>query len=275
MRLQAWFRTGGGFTYDENAARDGRNDSSQDAVATFLRRRAGYCVQFASSMAVMARTLGHPGPGGRGLPAWRSDRPRTPARISLRDAHAWPELYFEGVGWVRFEPTPATRSGPHRPGPCPGGTPTRTPRERPAARAPSSQPGEARRSAKPNPVAVDAITRSRLLQWLHWIPWRVLGIVALVLLALATPRLTVTLARLRRWRRASTPAAELRPRGRNCACRCRISGSAGPRRGRHGRCSYGWSANADWTGPGGRRWPGWSPTWSGPATPTRVRRSAR
>ena len=25
--------------------------------------------------------------------------------------HAWPELYFPGAGWVRFEPTPATRSG--------------------------------------------------------------------------------------------------------------------------------------------------------------------
>ena len=31
--------------------------------------------------------------------------------MSLNDAHAWPELYFEGVGWVRFEPTPAVRTG--------------------------------------------------------------------------------------------------------------------------------------------------------------------
>jgi hypothetical protein len=27
------------------------------------------------------------------------------------DMHAWPELFFEGIGWVRFEPTPATRTG--------------------------------------------------------------------------------------------------------------------------------------------------------------------
>ena len=32
--------------------------------------------------------------------------------VGLRDAHAWPELYFEGVGWTRFEPTPTRGSAP-------------------------------------------------------------------------------------------------------------------------------------------------------------------
>ncbi|MYV62395.1 transglutaminase, partial [Streptomyces sp. SID4931] len=32
--------------------------------------------------------------------------------VGLRDAHAWPELYFEGVGWTRFEPTPSRGSTP-------------------------------------------------------------------------------------------------------------------------------------------------------------------
>src|SRR5699024_8362926 len=32
-------------------------------------------------------------------------------KVRLQDAHAWPELYFEGVGWIRFEPTPARRTG--------------------------------------------------------------------------------------------------------------------------------------------------------------------
>jgi hypothetical protein len=31
--------------------------------------------------------------------------------VRASDAHAWPELYFEGSGWVRFEPTPAGRAG--------------------------------------------------------------------------------------------------------------------------------------------------------------------
>ena len=32
--------------------------------------------------------------------------------VGLKDAHAWPELYFEGVGWTRFEPTPSRGTAP-------------------------------------------------------------------------------------------------------------------------------------------------------------------
>jgi hypothetical protein len=32
--------------------------------------------------------------------------------VGLKDAHAWPELYFEGVGWTRFEPTPTRGTQP-------------------------------------------------------------------------------------------------------------------------------------------------------------------
>ena len=61
----------------------------------FLKVKRGYCVHFASAMAVMARTLDIPArvvvgflPGTRGANGtWT---------VSLRDAHAWPELYFQG-----------------------------------------------------------------------------------------------------------------------------------------------------------------------------------
>ena len=39
--------------------------------------------------------------------------------VSIRDMHAWPELYFAGYGWVRFEPTPAQVTGRRPRGPCP------------------------------------------------------------------------------------------------------------------------------------------------------------
>jgi transglutaminase-like putative cysteine protease len=106
MALQQWFRQDGKFTYSTEAPADGGGD----AVAEFLVARKGFCIQFSSAMAVMARTLGIPArigvgflPGRPGAGAWRS--------VLLTDAHAWPELYFEGTGWVRFEPTPASRSG--------------------------------------------------------------------------------------------------------------------------------------------------------------------
>jgi transglutaminase-like putative cysteine protease len=104
--LQEWFRTGGGFSYDTSVV----TRSNVDAVSSFLASKRGYCVQFSSAMAVMARLLGIPARIGVGfLPGGRQSNGSQ--SVSLNDAHAWPELYFEGVGWVRFEPTPAVRSG--------------------------------------------------------------------------------------------------------------------------------------------------------------------
>ena len=84
--------------------------SGADAVSAFLASKHGYCVQFSSAMAVMARLLGIPARIGVGfLPGTKQSNGSW--SVSLNDAHAWPELYFEGVGWVRFEPTPAVRTG--------------------------------------------------------------------------------------------------------------------------------------------------------------------
>lgn len=62
-------------------------------------------------MAAMARTLGIP---ARVAVGFTPGEPRSDGTMSvgLRDAHAWPELYFEGVGWTRFEPTPTRGSAP-------------------------------------------------------------------------------------------------------------------------------------------------------------------
>lgn len=67
--------------------------------------RTGYCEQFATSMAVMARAVGLPsrvvlgfGPGTR----------TGDGRLVVRDAnaHAWVEVWMSTQGWVRFDPTP-------------------------------------------------------------------------------------------------------------------------------------------------------------------------
>ena len=59
-------------------------------------------------MAIMARTLGIPSRVVVGFTQGAQDEDGV-WRVTVRDAHAWPELWFEGVGWARFEPTP--RSG--------------------------------------------------------------------------------------------------------------------------------------------------------------------
>lgn len=105
VALQEFFRNTQDFTYDTSVS-----PSGDDSVSVFLKDRAGYCVQFASAMVVMSRSLGIPArlaigflPGERGADG--------ESVISGGDAHAWPELYFAGAGWVRFEPTPAVQTG--------------------------------------------------------------------------------------------------------------------------------------------------------------------
>ena len=100
VALQAWFRGGGGFAYDLTV-----QPRSDDALADFLTDRRGYCQQFAGAFAVMARLLGIPARVNVGF------APGAPTdddgwAVTWNDVHAWPELYFEGAGWVRFEPTP-------------------------------------------------------------------------------------------------------------------------------------------------------------------------
>lgn len=108
--LQEWFRTE--FSYSTTApVEDGYDGSAIRVLPQFLQARSGYCVHFASAMAVMSRMLGiparvvtgfQPGAAVDAIDADDGDR----FRVSSKQAHAWPELYFEGVGWVRFEPTP-------------------------------------------------------------------------------------------------------------------------------------------------------------------------
>ena len=100
MAIQAWFQNN--FRYDLTV----QLGNSNDAIAAFLRDKRGFCQQFAGTFAVMARSL------------------NIPARVAVgytqgdllsdglyhvfgRHAHAWPEVWFDNVGWVAFEPTPS------------------------------------------------------------------------------------------------------------------------------------------------------------------------
>lgn len=104
--LQEYLRDPALFTYDTAV-----EPSGSDSVAVFLEQRSGYCVQFATTMVMMARTLDIPARLAIGfLPGTRDQGDVWVVRGS--HAHAWPELYFESVGWVRFEPTPAVQTGP-------------------------------------------------------------------------------------------------------------------------------------------------------------------
>jgi transglutaminase-like putative cysteine protease len=105
--LQQWFREDGNFVYStENIDDDDAGD-----LDSFLDEegRVGYCEQFAASMAIMARIVGIPSRVAVGFLESRRVGPDT-YEFSSHDMHAWPELFFPGAGWVRFEPTPSARA---------------------------------------------------------------------------------------------------------------------------------------------------------------------
>jgi hypothetical protein len=87
----------------------------------FLRDGRGYCQQFAAAMAYLARAVGLPTRITIGfLSPFNSDKHTY--EFTSQDLHAWPEIYFSGVGWVRFEPTPSIAQPPR----YAGGRPTPT-----------------------------------------------------------------------------------------------------------------------------------------------------
>ncbi len=97
-----------GFSYNTtDVAVPGSND---DYVAQFLfESKLGYCDNFSSSMAVMLRTIGIPTRWIKGFTRGDYEQTLQDGRrmyqITNSNAHSWVEVYFEGVGWVPFEPT--------------------------------------------------------------------------------------------------------------------------------------------------------------------------
>ncbi len=79
--------------------------TSGDDLADFLTERRGYCEQYAGAMAVMVRVAGLPSRVALGYTAGtvQEDGSRL---VTSDDAHAWVEVYFSGLGWVPFDPTP-------------------------------------------------------------------------------------------------------------------------------------------------------------------------
>lgn len=82
--------------------------SGREAVAWFLfDLRRGYCDYFATAMVVLARLSGIPARLAVGYATGSYDPATGVYTVAELNAHSWPELYFPGFGWVRFEPTPA------------------------------------------------------------------------------------------------------------------------------------------------------------------------
>jgi transglutaminase-like putative cysteine protease len=206
IALQSWLANGS-FKYTLNAP----TVVDADGLTKFLKvTKKGYCQQFSFAMAVMARLLGIPSRIAYGFTSG------TPVSgnswlVTTHDAHAWPELYFQGSGWLRFEPTP---NGPAGQGTAFSPTYTLLPANPSATGQPQTTPSTAPTTAQqgltgipPNlrklflneggiggPVTAKASTVS---------PWEIFGLVVagLVVLAAVAPWCARRVIRRRRWRR--------------------------------------------------------------------------
>ncbi|MEQ6897645.1 DUF3488 and transglutaminase-like domain-containing protein [Microbacterium sp. KR10-403] len=201
LDLQNWFR-GPDFEYSLTApVQEGFDGSSVSAVSDFLREKKGYCIHFASAFAIMARVLGMSSrivvgylPGTADTSKVTEGDPIT-YTVSSSQLHAWPEVYFSGIGWVGFEPTKSLGSPTgFLPAAAGGGddlNPTDAPSQTPTASVSPSTSADERGLR-----ADDANTGSGAHAAANLLPWA-LGAAGVVLLLLV-PLLLGALRRRRR-----------------------------------------------------------------------------
>jgi len=91
------------FPYDLNIPAPPKDKDVADYFLFELKR--GYCDYYATTMVVMARSVGIPARFVSGYASGDYDAEN--ARYVVRElhAHSWPEIYFPNIGWIEFEPT--------------------------------------------------------------------------------------------------------------------------------------------------------------------------
>jgi transglutaminase-like putative cysteine protease len=103
LAIQQHLRTEFEYTLDVEPVADA------DALLNFLGpSRRGFCQQFATAMAILVRELGYPARVAVGYREGTANG--NTYLVQNKDAHAWVEVYFEGYGWLPFEPTPGRRN---------------------------------------------------------------------------------------------------------------------------------------------------------------------
>ena len=216
VAIQQWFTTPGRFKYTLQVPQT----QSASALIRFLTvDKRGYCQQFAFAMAVLARLEGIPARVVVGYTQGSFIGNNT-WQVKTSDAHAWPELFFPGAGWLRFEPTPpntvglpgqATASAPpysiplsDTPGSINSATGLRTPSNL-NSQTPSSTTGTSglNKLKKTAPGGASGAGANRP----HGSPPIVPVVLALLVVMLIAPATTRALGRRWRWWRADDDAS--------------------------------------------------------------------
>ena len=177
--------TSASFTYTLHAP----TSTGTDIISDFLLRdKAGYCIHFATAMAILARIEGIPSRVAVGFTGGTQDGDGY--KVTTDNMHAWPELYFEGLGWMPFEPTKSIGSSVTGENSSPA-PPTSAPSTSPSTQTVSPEPKPTEATASP-PSSPTQTPKGSSTNW-TWLLW-----IFPVLLLLAFP--AVTRLSLRAWR---------------------------------------------------------------------------
>lgn len=80
-------------------------ESPADYVDYFLfEKKEGYCSYFATAFVILSRSYGIPSRYVQGYHV--NAKNFSNIEVYSNNAHAWPESYIDGIGWIAFEPTP-------------------------------------------------------------------------------------------------------------------------------------------------------------------------
>jgi transglutaminase-like putative cysteine protease len=195
-----------GFVYSTTTTAGDTGDDLSD----FLLTKVGFCQQYAGAMAVMVRQLGIP---ARVVLGYTHSKPNDQKSFTVtsRDAHAWVEVYFAGLGWLPFDPTPLVGGNASRDVPVPYAPDPVSATAAPTATT-SAAPGAGTTAGDQIPGSDQVVAggsgptfAEQEVGHGRWI-WLVAA-VALILAALLTPAVARRRQRRRRLRRAARTGA--------------------------------------------------------------------
>jgi transglutaminase-like putative cysteine protease len=101
VAIEKWLSLNSSYTLTAGEVPEGK-----DFVQHFLETGTGYCEYYASAMTVLARCIGLPARYVTGYGLKQSpDNRQNSYTVTNATAHAWSEVYFQGIGWLVFDPS--------------------------------------------------------------------------------------------------------------------------------------------------------------------------
>ncbi len=113
LSIEKHFRDNVEFTYTLEPEQLQDATIMEQLEHSIITKREGYCTYYATAMTLMVRSLGYPARFVNGYYVTATDKEPNgdgeyKRTVMDESCHAWVEVYFDGLGWMAFDPTPDT-----------------------------------------------------------------------------------------------------------------------------------------------------------------------